>query len=40
VPGLDQDRFRERAEEAKTGCIISRALGGVEQINLSATLVS
>jgi osmotically inducible protein OsmC len=40
VPGLDQDGFRERAEQAKTGCIISRALGGVEQINLSATLVS
>jgi lipoyl-dependent peroxiredoxin len=40
VPGLDQDGFRERAEEAKRGCIISRALGGVEQINLSATLVS
>jgi osmotically inducible protein OsmC len=40
VPELDQDGFRERAEEAKTGCIISRALAGVEQINLSATLVS
>lgn len=40
VPGLDQDGFRERAEEAKTGCIVSRALGGVEQINLSATLFS
>jgi lipoyl-dependent peroxiredoxin len=40
VPGLDQDGFRERAEEARTGCIISRALGGVEQIKLSATLVS
>ena len=40
VPGLDQDGFRERAEEAKTGCIISRALAAVEQINLSATLVS
>jgi lipoyl-dependent peroxiredoxin len=40
VPGLDQAGFRERAEEAKTGCIISRALGGVEAINLSATLVS
>jgi lipoyl-dependent peroxiredoxin len=40
VPGLDQDRFEGLAEEAKTGCIISRALGGVEQINLSATLVS
>lgn len=40
VPGLDQDGFRERAEEAKKGCIISRALGGVEEINLSATLLS
>ena len=40
VPGLDQEGFRQRAEEAKTGCIISRALGGVEQINLSATLLS
>jgi lipoyl-dependent peroxiredoxin len=40
VPGLDQAGFRERAEEAKTGCIISRALGAVEEINLSARLVS
>lgn len=40
VPGLDQDGFQARAEEAKSGCIVSRALGGVEQINLSATLVS
>jgi len=40
VPGLDEDDFRERAEQAKTGCIISRALGGVEEINLSATLAS
>jgi lipoyl-dependent peroxiredoxin len=38
VPGLDRDGFRARAEEAKTGCIISRALGGVEQITLSARL--
>ena len=27
-------------EQAKTSCIISRALGGVGQINLSATLAS
>jgi lipoyl-dependent peroxiredoxin len=40
VPGLDQDGFRARAEEAKSGCIISRALGGVEQVNVSATLLS
>jgi osmotically inducible protein OsmC len=38
VAGLDQDGFRERAEEAKTGCIISRALAAVEQINLVAKL--
>jgi hypothetical protein len=29
-----------RAEEAKTDCIISRALGGVEQINLVAKLAA
>jgi osmotically inducible protein OsmC len=40
VPGLDQEAFREHAEQAKTSCIISRALGGVEQINLSAALAS
>ena len=40
VPEIDQDGFRERAEEAKSGCIISRALGGVEQINLVANLNS
>ena len=40
VPGLDQEGFRERAEQAKSGCIISRALGGVEQIQLVATLMS
>jgi osmotically inducible protein OsmC len=32
VPGLDQARFEGLAKEAKTSCIISRALGGVEQI--------
>ena len=40
VPEIDQAGFRERAEEAKSGCIISRALGGVEQINLVANLNS
>jgi hypothetical protein len=38
VPGLDEAGFRERAEEAKTGCIVSRALGGVKEINLVANL--
>jgi hypothetical protein len=32
--------FQDRAEQAKTSCIIFRALGGVGQINLSATLAS
>ncbi len=40
VPGLGQGAFREHAEQAKTSCIISRALGGVEQINLSAALAA
>lgn len=38
VPGLEPDAFREHAEQAKTSCIISRALHGVEQINLTASL--
>jgi lipoyl-dependent peroxiredoxin len=40
VPGLDEAAFRELVEVAKATCIISRALGGVEQINVSASLVS
>jgi lipoyl-dependent peroxiredoxin len=38
VPGIDQDHFAEHAEEAKRGCPVSRALAGVEEINLTATL--
>lgn len=38
VPGLDAETFRQRAEEAKTGCIVSRALAGVEEITLEAQL--
>jgi osmotically inducible protein OsmC len=38
VPGLDSEAFGEHAEQAKTSCIISRALSGVEEINLSALL--
>jgi lipoyl-dependent peroxiredoxin len=40
VPGLDQVEFQDHARQAKKSCIISRALGGVAQINLSATLAS
>ena len=40
VADIDQDHFTEHAEEAKKGCPVSRALGGVQEINLTATLVS
>ncbi len=40
VPGIDQAHFAEHAEEAKQGCPVSRALAGVEEINLTATLVT
>ena len=39
APGLDEDRLRELAAAAKAGCAVSRALGGVAQIGVSATLV-
>ena len=35
VPGLTQDALTERAMQANATCILSRALAGVEQINLS-----
>jgi osmotically inducible protein OsmC len=38
APGLDEDRFSELAEAAKGACAVSRALRGVEQINISASL--
>ena len=38
VPGIDQEHFAAHAEEAKEGCPVSRALAGVEEMNLSATL--
>jgi lipoyl-dependent peroxiredoxin len=40
VPGIDQDHFAKHADEAKAGCPVSRALAGVEEINLTATLAS
>ncbi len=39
VPGIDEARFRELAESAKTGCPVSQALEAVP-IELTATLVS
>jgi osmotically inducible protein OsmC len=38
VPGIDQATFAEHAENAKAGCIVSRALAGVPEITLVATL--
>jgi lipoyl-dependent peroxiredoxin len=38
VPGIDQAAFLEHAEAAKAGCPVGRALAGVPEITLSATL--
>lgn len=38
VPGIDEDTFRQTAEQAKQGCPVSRALAGVPEITLQATL--
>jgi osmotically inducible protein OsmC len=38
VPGIDEDTFQKTANAAKEGCIVSRALAGVEEITLEATL--
>jgi osmotically inducible protein OsmC len=38
VPGIEESEFEQRAEEAKTGCVVSRALAGVDEISLTAKL--
>ncbi len=38
VPGLDDAEFQKVAAEAKEGCPVSRALAGVGEITLDATL--
>ncbi len=40
VPGLDDAGFQKAAEAAKDNCLISRALAGVDEITLDATLES
>src|SRR5580693_3231143 len=40
VPGIDQATFEEHAAAAKAGCPVSRALAGVPEITLQATLQS
>jgi lipoyl-dependent peroxiredoxin len=39
VPNVDEAEFLKHAEATRTGCIIARALGGVGEITLDATLV-
>jgi osmotically inducible protein OsmC len=39
VPGIDEAAFVEHALAAKVGCPVSRALAGVPEITLVASLV-
>jgi lipoyl-dependent peroxiredoxin len=39
VGDTDEAHFTEHAEEAKAGCLVSRALAGVEEMNLTARLI-
>lgn len=38
VPGMEQDAFRQAAEQAKENCPVSKALAGVPDVSLNATL--
>jgi lipoyl-dependent peroxiredoxin len=40
VPGVGEDEFQEIANQAKAGCPVSKALASVDEIVLSAKLVS
>jgi len=40
VPGIDDATFQEQAAAAKAGCPVSRALAGVPEITLQASLAS
>jgi osmotically inducible protein OsmC len=40
VPGIDEATFIEKATAAKEGCPVSRALAGVPEITLDASLAS
>lgn len=39
VPGLDGGAFQAAAQQAKEGCPVSRALAGVPEVTLEASLV-
>ncbi len=38
VPGLDEAAFHEKAEAARDGCPVSKALAGVPEVTLDASL--
>jgi osmotically inducible protein OsmC len=38
VPGIDETAFKAAAQGAKEGCVVSRALAGVGEITLEASL--
>jgi len=38
VSGVDQDQFQHYAEQAKEQCVVSRALAGVQEMSVTATL--
>jgi lipoyl-dependent peroxiredoxin len=40
VAEIDDDHFAEHAEEAKVGCVVSRALAGVEEMTVTPRLVA
>ena len=40
VPGIDEASFVEQAKAAKAGCPVSRALAGVPEITLEASLAT
>jgi len=40
VPGMDEAAFEQAAEQAKENCPVSKALAGVPEISLTATLQS
>jgi osmotically inducible protein OsmC len=40
IPGIREEEFLKFAEEAKANCVISRALGAVEEVTLDATLIT
>ena len=40
VPGMDDEQFRQAAEQAKENCPVSKALAGVPEITIDAKLAS